>query len=366
MNLQKNREVYQHFLRDLDSFATGSRPEDITNYSDRVWHILLNTSDFVADEHMLEGHSDYARNVSRLLYRLTQNRRARIKREIGGSYREMTSERRAFEELADTVSLLRDFVVPMRVSPANFTTALVNDVYNLSLAHVQSVVNMAIDEYFDNTETFNAKTTSTRLARRAFDTRESYDSTPGSLEGVVGIRLKLVSDSLQDIDHKKPRDFELVPTKPKEIMHKRKATGNLIKQLPLDYVPDFIVPIAQGGIELGVQLDSHYHSQGHRTVCYPVMFSIKTRRHLRPRMFADRLFLEQAQDKSHLVTEDWITTGRTLIGVVGDLTARQPQDVRVATIKRDPSSLDHPILGKYEIYAGEISKYTGPKTDQTR
>ncbi len=29
-------------------------------------------------------------------------------------------------------------------------------------------------------------------------------------------------------------------------------------------------------------------------------------------------------------------------------------------------SLETPILNRYEIYAGEISKYTGTKTDQSR
>ena len=82
-----------------------------------------------------------------------------------------------------------------------------------------------------------------------------------------------------------------------------------------------------------------------------------------PRMFPDREFLEMAPDKSHLITEDWITTGRTLLGVLGELTSRQARDVRVATIKQDPGSLNKDLLRSCNIYAGETSRYLGGTTD---
>lgn len=368
MSLGKNADVYGKFLDDLDSFASSRMPENLRTHTDRVWNVLTSESGLSADDkNLLSGHSDYTRRIAILFYIIAEHRKSHKILEIGGAHREMATERRAYDALVKTVDLLHDFFIPAKIANTNSVNALVKDVNHLSLAYVQTVVNMAVDEYLAASETFDAKTKATLLARRAFETNSSYDFTPESLEGIVNVNLSLVKRSLDEIGSaSKLRDFELVQVKPKELAHKKRATKNLIASLPSDYAPDFIVPIAQGGIELGVQLDSHYHSLGYRPTCYPVMFSVKTRKQSRPRTFPDGYFLDMAQDKAHLITEDWITTGRTVVGVLGDLTSRQPRDIRVATIKQDPRSFDNALLKSCKIYTGEVSVYPGKITDSRR
>ncbi len=45
---------------------------------------------------------------------------------------------------------------------------------------------------------------------------------------------------------------------------------------------------------------------------------------------------------------------------------RYPHEIRVATIKRDPSQSKVPYLNNYKFYVGSWSKYKGSKTDTLR
>jgi len=98
---------------------------------------------------------------------------------------------------------------------------------------------------------------------------------------------------------------------------------------------------------------------------YPLFFSIKTRRHQRPWVENDSPFLEKRlENKDVLITEDWVTTGNTLRGILREVDETYPRDIRVATLKRDPDKSKIPILDNYKFYTGSWSHYDGPKIDR--
>jgi len=364
MNPAKNRELYGAFLKALDSFSSGSvsRPSNLDSLTDRFWCSALNNSGVSLASCYSSATTDYAKTVSGELQALADLRKARIRRNLGDTERELTSERQAYEELGHVSEIIDQFIIPVGLGTnCNFSRTMVNDAYNLALAQVQTAVNVADDEFIHNGDVVEAKRKATALARNAYWLKNQFNI--GGLSERFKTQYAAFRSQFTEANPSWTRESEFVPTHPKEITHKERAISHVIHSIPADYAPQFIAPVAQGGIELGVRLDAHYHDQGFETVCYPLLFSIKTRRHRNPRISPDQEFFRTIDDSSILVTEDWVTTGKTLAGILGTLVTHQAKDVRVATIKQDPMSANLPVLANFPVYAGEVTRYTGPKTD---
>ena len=97
------------------------------------------------------------------------------------------------------------------------------------------------------------------------------------------------------------------------------------------------------------------------------MYSIKTRKQRYPWIAHDGEFLaNNVLEKNVLLTEDWVTTGNTVRGILKELEGAFPHEVRIATVKRDPEQSKVPILDKYKFYVGIWNKYTGAKNDSIK
>lgn len=250
MSVHRNRELYNAYLDRLDGLASGRTPDDLKSMTNRVWNVLIGDYPVDFDASLLNGRSDYASRIATLFTTVTQHRKSHRILEVGDAHREMATERRAYDALDKSVDLLQEFFIPNGLVDTHPLNALVKDVYHLAIAYVQTVVNMAVDEYIPSSKTFDAKIKSSLLARRAFEAYASYDGTLEKLAGVTNVRLNFVRKSLEDIGNgDKLRDFVLVQVKPKDIAHKKRAITHLLETIPSDYCPDFIVPVAQGGIE---------------------------------------------------------------------------------------------------------------------
>lgn len=353
---------YRKFLAVLDRFAVDGNTDRLGGLLDRGFSILTHTSGFDPKQAYLPTTSSYTKEISENLKKYVFFNKQRIKRHIGDSLREITSERHAYHELSYVSELIERLAIPTRLdSRSAFINRLVNEAYNLSLAQVSTAVDVSDDGYIRDSDVYSTKIKSTVLAQAACRMKERFRTIGNSSPRFDSAYFEF-RKAFSDTDPQATREFEFVATQPKRLSHQEKDINSVIQQLenlPEKYLPDVIIPVAHGGIELGTRLDVHYTDKGHSPICYPLLFSVKTRRHSSPRTFPDRVFLSELEDKKIVVTEDWISTGKTLVGLLGDITSMQPQDVKVASVKQDPASRNNKMLSNYPVYAGEMASYKG-------
>lgn len=371
-NIQKCREKYGLFIADLEAFLAGDRKPTLEANLDRVWRIQDTQPQF--EPPIRERISEYAARVCKDIVELAQLRARRSNRIINETEMEMSSETDAFYELQSIRTIFEDLVFPTRTScngtNSEFVQSMLKELFNLSLAYSHSVVQASADEFVPEENVYAAKTGATTVAREAFDFKQAF--TAGRESGNPALareQFERFHRALQS--HASPaylRDFKLTFVAPKSIYKKEECIRSLVQQVVADeqYAPGFLVPVAQGGIELAVRFDSAYRAHGHEPTSYPIMFSIKTRKHRRPWTDLDGEFFGKIPGESLLVTEDWITTGTTIKGVLADIVSSLPGQVRFATIKRDPRSMKDALLRNQWIYSGMVSAYGGNKTDEVK
>jgi hypoxanthine phosphoribosyltransferase len=160
------------------------------------------------------------------------------------------------------------------------------------------------------------------------------------------------------------RSYENVATTPKKISHGEKLQQELQEALTvrdprgdLLFCPSVIFPIAHGGTEFGVRIANAYQNNGFDPIVYPLLFSMKTRKQRIPWVENDAPFLAKELEGKCLLTEDWVTTGNTLRGIIQEVERTFPREIRVATIKRDREKSLLPFLDHYCFYVGEHAVY---------
>ncbi len=292
---------------------------------------------------------------------------------VEGSSREMATETEALESLKYAVKIAKDYLTPFMRRRFDFSDKVFHDIHDLGIAYVNAVTDSASEEYIPREATVDAKLRSTNLAKQASRTRRTYAADhvkKADLEDTLSV----LSDSVsKNTTESYMRPYENVVVTPKKVSKKRKFTDRLIDGLTtslgtaekLEFVPDVIFPIATGGVELGIDVAIVYENFGFDPIVYPVMFSMKTRKHRHPWTANDEEFLRTRnhEGEKFLITEDWVTTGNTVRGVINELESSFPKEIRVATIKRDPKISRMPILDKYRFYVGQWIPYRGSKTD---
>lgn len=355
---------YREFLNDLDAIARGDVPGTLEKTVDKAWIIHDTQPTFVPDT---SGVSEYAQRASFHLTQLAELRSQRRKCRVNDAEAEMSSEVDAFDELSQVTTIFGDLIFPSHVGerqPSQFMQTMLREIYHLSLAYAHSVTQACAEEFVDGPEIYEAKVNSTAVPREAFDFTSAFIMDQKCQRGneTYGC-FRRFNDALQRATSRYLRDFKLTLVTPKNISRKEESIEAVVEQATNETRPDFIVPIAQGGVELGVRLDSAYRKLGHVVIDYPLMFSIKTRKQRQPWTELDVDFFRKVVGKDILVAEDWITTGNTLKGVLADLARYLPSEVRVSTIKRDPRSLQDEVLDSRWIYSGMIANYKGNKTD---
>jgi len=358
----KANQKYSDFVRDLTAFSNGIRPETLEYNVERAWTIQRNTPHF---RPTINGAPDLVNRVAEHMNHLAVLMNNRTERVIQDHQVLMSSEPDAYHELQHVVGLVGEFVLPAKLGGnrgkvCQFTNSMIRELYNLSLGYTQSITQSAADEFIDQERVYPVKIDSTKLSRFAFEFRDAFYKGSSDLELVF----KRFKSQFDNTSPEYLRDYKLTFVSPKKIAHKEDFIAELLKQLQPDYKPDFIAPIAQGGIELGVRLDSFFTGKGYEPVSYPLMFSIKTRRQQTPWTERDMPFFERVRGKSVLVAEDWVTTGNTLKGILADILKYLPGDLRVATIKRDPRNVGDQALAGFQTYCGGVTPYTGAKTDK--
>ena len=88
---------------------------------------------------------------------------------------------------------------------------------------------------------------------------------------------------------------------------------------------------------------------------------MKTRRQESPWTRNDHTFFGNIVGRNLLVTDDWITTGKTLKGILSQLEEQSPSEVRVAALKRDSEKSDTSFLEEDNLFLGREAVYPGEK-----
>lgn len=298
--------------------------------------------------------------------RLVSNRRSV---DIAGGKREITLENEVLDSLFIARDLAENLLLPFFHEPTEFSNKIFKDIHYLSLAYVHAIVNSVAEEYVDAEEAVDAKLRAVNLAKQAIRLHKSYR------ENRFGEETKNIFSKFKELlSYTQPqflRSFELTPISEKKITHSEQIMNDLEGRITemnppgkFAFQPSFILPIAQGGIELGIRITNAFEDNGYSPGVYPLLYSIKTRKHKRPWIQNDLKFLgSNLEGKDFLVTEDWVTTGNTLRGILNEIEKGFPHEIRVATIKRDPEKSKIPLLDKYSFYVRKYSPYLGTKTD---
>lgn len=364
-NQQKNERVYATFVDQLEGLARGDSIEDVHRTADRVY--LMMTGGGFRPASFPQG--DWARQVVQNLdgYCASLTQRKRVN--IAGAQREIATEDAAFDSLNLAVALGKELVVPHFRDRSQLSNRLFYDVRNLGLSYVDSIVSGVSDEYISAEDAFMAKVNAVNLAKRGMTAGNLYVAS--GLSSELGVALDRTGDALGMASPYLLRPFENVATERKNVYRKNELTAKIIEKATarsgdgFEFLPDFIFPIANGGTELGIEIGMAYEAQGARSILvYPLMFSMKTRKQRRPWTEHDSAVLGQSlEGKRVLVAEDWITTGNTLRGILNQVEGTFPQEIRVATLKRDREKSQVPIIDKYQLYVGTHALYDGAKTD---
>jgi len=363
MSNSSKRQGYERFVKALDALSRSDSVQGLESTTDKACMIFR--GGFHPQEYP-EG--DYAAETVRNVERYCELLDHRKKKVIAGGERVITTEDEALESFKLAYGLLSNFVCPNFERRSEISNTLLNDLYNLSLAYASCIVNGVADEYIPKEQALEEKLKSVAIAKQAKRIEDSRRMRPFLKELLPGLRL--LGTKLDWASPDLMRPFATVPVTQKKVYKKNKLMERLRHNLVGEgtdeptYSPQIVFPIAHGGIELGVLLDNAYEDAGHGVTTYPLMFSIKTRRQKYPWVMHDADFLDEGlEGKKVLITEDWITTGNTLRGIIQELEKGFPAEIRVATIKRDPEKSNVPLLDKYEIYEGQKARYLGEKTD---
>ncbi len=369
MNLTKEKYLYRQFVDSLEKSSNGEAVDRMEIILDRAFILFLGgdfrpvyypTSDFLAKN--IKDLSEYCETLKH-----------RRKIDIEGGEREVTTEKDAFDSLVLANSLARNLVMPFVHVSNQFTNRIFNDIYNLSLSYVEAICSGVADEYIDQKKSPEAKLEAVELARQGIDIKKIYDTN--RLSPNLQTEFKSLDNLIKFAHPEFMRPFELVATSRKKIYKKKELTEKIRPDLTrtdaqgkLLFYPSVIFPIANGGIELGIELSIAYDKLTEREpIVYPLMFSMKTRKQRYPWTQNDTDFLSQSLENSDvLITEDWVTTGNTLRGILQKIEDTYPREIRIATWKRDPEKSKIPILDKYKFYVGSWSTYIGGKTDSLK
>src|SRR3989344_3255967 len=284
---------------------------------------------------------------------------------IEGGSREITTEDEALGSLKLAHALASDLILPQFKKTNDLTNRIFRDLFYLSLSYVDSIADGVADEYISKERALDSKVKAVAVAKEGLRVREHY--LKQGINQIGTQNLENMGMQLANVDETLMRPFEIVATSPKKVHRKEELTEKIKQELirsdPL-YLPSVIFPIAHGGNELGIVLSNLYEDNGHKVITYPLMFSIKTRKQRHPWVQHDGIFLDSnLENKNFLVTEDWVTTGNTLRGILIELEKLYPRETRIVTLKRDPEKSKVPFLDKYNFLIGQWARYDGKKTD---
>jgi len=351
---------YEAFLHSLDDAYRGNSQEGLEKSIQKGFYILSSPGIKVSRKAELDTSNEAVYQMKQFCD--LKNHRRKI--EIAGVKREMAPETEILESLQASQWLLENLVFPYFKKPVELVSTLVHENANLGLGYANSITQSAAEGYIAIEDRYTAKQDAVAIARAGLDLQRGYcPEDPNALRRLKKLFPQMVS-SMKWANPDLLRPFEANFTKPKNIIHKNQAIDSVCDQIVNDgYFPDFVVPIAHGGMELGLLFDLRCRDLGKKLLTYPILFSIKTRRHSAPLTEGDEPFLKTLPKSKTLITEDWITTGNTFRGVWSELERNFPDDLRVATIKQDPRSGEVPLLQRLKIYAGQVTPYTGSKTD---
>ena len=367
-NHEKNRRTFHSIVSALEGVARQERPSDIEKTMLDA-HLLFLGGYHPRDED--RPVEDFPSSTLNNLLRYYELRRKRTKKIIAGGEREITSEDEALESLALAGFIARDLIVPNFTTANPFSNSIFKDIHNLGLSYAHAITGAVADEYIPSDEATEAKLTSIDIAKGALRFSDAYLSGSDlNVNRELQRYNSIFNRLLQRSQPKHLRSFEMAPTTQKHIYHGSQLMKKLCEEIAqkeegkLEFSPLVVFPIAQGGNEFGIRISMAYEDRGHFPITYPLLYSIKTRRHRRPWIDNDYAFLgKNLENSDFLVAEDWVTTGNTLRGILTHLELLFPRDIRVATLKRDPEKSRVPLLDKYHFYVGTHALYLGGKTD---
>lgn len=363
-NHEKNRMQYRRVVETFNDLSTRGYSSDLEAATSKAYNLFLGR--YVPTEY---PSSDFGATILRNIREYCELFSMRRKINIEGGEREVAIEEEAYRSLVLAGDLANNFIVPCFNSETNFSNRIFKDIYNLGLAYLHGIVSAVAQEYVGGEETYDAKQRAVKIAERGIKIHDVYS------EHGLGKRVKDCAKKLSRVLQKAQpefiRPFELVPTSQKKIYRGEELMRQLTEKITqLDssgkflFRPEIIFPIAQGGNEFGLRISNAYGDKGHSVLTYPLLYSIKTRRHRQPWTDNDRMVLgRNFENQNLLVTEDWVTTGNTLRGILLELERGYPQEIKVATIKRDPDESKKPYFRNFKFYVGNWSKYKGSKTD---
>jgi len=360
-NQQRNKKAY---LEILDTFENLSEQKISTNFNHsmiKAYHMFL--GGFVPNRY---PSSDFGKNMINNLLDYSKFMSHRRKIKISGAIREVALENEAFESLSLAQKIAKDLMCPFFKEKNEMSNKVFNDIHFLGLAYVHAIVNGVADGYIESKVAYESKCNSINIAKEGLRVYDLYKEKGFSNE--TKIALKNLEKVLEHSSENLLRSFELVPTDGKKIYKKdyymNKLKENIVKDIN-SFEPDVVVPIAHGGTELGIKISNVLEDNGHSSVTYPLLYSIKTRKHRSPWTEYDSEFLSNnLEGKNFLITEDWVTTGNTLRGILLQLEQNYPKEIRVATIKKDKEKTKNiSFLDNYHFYVGENCIYQGNKTD---
>ena len=375
-NPEKNRRIYKELALGLETVARGDFEEKLPFYLLRAHNLFLNGFHSVQED---KSSENFVASTLEDLTRYYSLKGKRQKKIIAGGEREVSTEDDSYESLVLSEKIARNLILPFFIRPNPFSNAIFKDIYNLGLAYLHAATSSVADEYVPLERATEIKLRAVDLAKGALRLTDHYhqfinsfsDSQTAIREDLEFKKLGKTFENLLDRANSRfLRSFELVPTSQKHIHHGPQLMKSISENLTalegeeLKYAPLVIFPIAQGGNEFGLRIAMAYDDKGHQPITYPLLYSIKTRKHKHPWVKNDSNFLGQPlEGEKLLIAEDWITTGNTLKGILEELESLLPKEIKIATIKRDKLLSKISALEKYDIRTGQWAIYSGDKTD---
>jgi hypothetical protein len=291
---------------------------------------------------------------------------------IAGGKRFIATEPDMYSALKAAEQLGRELVAPHFRRTNEFTQHLFNGLYNLSFAYVDAIVSSVAEEYIPEDKSIDAKCSAMGLARQAERITRSYRQN--GLDEKTRDLFTGLNGPFSELNPEFMRSWATVPVTRKKIAKGGEYIERIAEEVTIptstpgrfEYEPTVIFPIAQGGTELAVRIANDYEDKGLDPLVYPLLYSVKTKKQKYPWIKNDSQFLgRNLEGKNLLVTEDWVTTGNTLRGILIQLEQLYPQEIRVATIKRDPDQSRVQFLDRYQFYIGQHLAYTGDKKEDS-
>ncbi len=356
------KKAYLEFLELLDGISSGKPAQGVEHLADKSYLTFLH------------GYSpdvfpkfEFGRSVVSALIESASLKSKRIHRDVAGTRRELASEDEALRSLRAAQFLGKNLISPFFRKTNSFSNRVINETYHLGFSFLDLVCNASADDFIPLDEIFDAKFHAMKIAQDVTRLKEHY-----SVKGVeeIGDKFDLLAPHIEGINSDYIRPYELVATQRKSPSRKDELTRKIVQDVIGDenskgepYRPEVIFPVAHGGSELGANIANAFEDMGHSPIVYPLLYSVKTRRHRMPWTKNDSEFLTRSlEEKDVLITEDWITTGATIRGIIREVEGTYPNETRIATVKRDPVKSTMPALDNHKIYVGELREYDGPPT----